>query len=88
LHDDHEGAGFPPRWRRERSCRVPLGSEGLKQRERQPVRRGVRGGSPEWARQFQALVALVLVVSLYRRERATRPLGFILSPSATLRVAG
>jgi hypothetical protein len=32
------------------------------------------------------LVALVLVVS--GRERATLPLGFILSPSATFRVAG
>ena len=34
------------------------------------------------------LVALVLVVSLRWRERATLPGGFILSPSATLRVAG
>ena len=34
------------------------------------------------------LVALVLVVFLHWRERATLPGGFILSPSATLRVAG
>jgi hypothetical protein len=34
------------------------------------------------------LVALALVVFPNRRERATFPLGFILSPSATLRVAG
>jgi hypothetical protein len=33
-------------------------------------------------------VVLVLFVSLNRRVRATSPLGFILSPSATLRVAG
>jgi len=37
---------------------------------------------------YWALVALVLAVSLHRRERATLPWGFILSPSATLRVAG
>jgi hypothetical protein len=35
----------------------------------------------------QAIVVLVLV-SLYLRERALLPEGFILSPSATLRVAG
>ena len=34
------------------------------------------------------LVALVLDVSWHWRERATLPWGFILSPSATLRVAG
>jgi len=37
---------------------------------------------------YWALVALVLAVSLHRRERANLPWGFILSPSATLRVAG
>jgi hypothetical protein len=31
---------------------------------------------------------MALVVFRYWRERATPPLGFILSPSATLRVAG
>ena len=35
-----------------------------------------------------ALIALVLAVFRYWRERATPPWGFILSPSATLRVAG
>jgi hypothetical protein len=34
------------------------------------------------------LVAQVLVVFLHWRERATLPGGYILSPSATLRVAG
>ena len=34
------------------------------------------------------LIALVLVVFRYSRERALLPWGFILSPSATLRVAG
>jgi hypothetical protein len=83
-----QGCGVPPRWCREDPAACRVGSEGLKQRGRQPIRRGVRGGSPECARQFQALVALVLAVSLYRRERATLSWGFILSPSATLRVAG
>jgi hypothetical protein len=31
------------------------------------------GRSPEYARQFRALAALVLVVSSYRRERVTLP---------------
>ena len=34
------------------------------------------------------VVVLVLDVSSHWRERATLPWGFILSPSATLRVAG
>jgi len=34
------------------------------------------------------LIVLALVVSRYRREHALPVLGFILSPSATLRVAG
>ena len=37
---------------------------------------------------LQVLIALVPDVSWYWRERATLPWGFILSPSATLRVAG
>jgi hypothetical protein len=37
-------------WKDPAACRV--GSEGLKQRGRQPIRRGVRGGSPESTRQF------------------------------------
>jgi hypothetical protein len=44
----------------------------------------VRGTPGSWS----VLIALVLVVFLDRRERATLPWGFILSPSATLRVAG
>jgi hypothetical protein len=44
----------------------------------------VRGTPGSWS----VLIALVLVVFLDRRERATVPWGFILSPSATLRVAG
>jgi hypothetical protein len=39
------------------ACRV--GSEGLKQRGRQPIRRGVRGGSP--ALQLRALLIRSLV---------------------------
>jgi hypothetical protein len=50
--------------------------------------RGARGGSPGCGKVPQVLIALVLVVSCIWRERATLPLGFILSPSATLRVAG
>jgi hypothetical protein len=50
---------------------------------------GARGGSPGCAEKVpQVLIALVLVVSCIWRERATLPRGFILSPSATLRVAG
>jgi hypothetical protein len=37
---------------------------------------------------LQVPAVLVLVVFQYRRERATPSRGFILSPSATLRVAG
>jgi hypothetical protein len=36
----------------------------------------------------RVLVALVLVVFWYSRERALSGWGFVLSPSATLRVAG
>ena len=49
---------------------------------------GGRGREPPAWTVLQVLVALVLVVSWYWRVRATLPGGFILSPSATLRVAG
>src|SRR5580693_7331037 len=38
--------GGPPRWCREDPAACRVGSEGLKQRGRQPIRCGVRGGSP------------------------------------------
>ena len=40
------GCGVPPRWCREDPAACRVGSEGLKQRGRQSIRRGVRGGSP------------------------------------------
>jgi hypothetical protein len=40
------GCGVSPRWCREDPAACRVGSEGLKQRGRQPIRRGVRGGSP------------------------------------------
>ena len=43
---------------------------------------------PRAVRVSTVLVALVLLSPRYWRERATPPWGFILSPSATLRVAG
>ncbi len=47
------GCGSSPRWCREDPAACCVGSEGLKQRGRQPIRRGVRGGSP--ALQVRAL---------------------------------
>ena len=58
-----------------------------KRGDRSHTRRGTGARAPAWTA-LQVLIALVLVVSSYRRERATLPWGFILSPSATLRVAG
>ena len=52
-----------------------------------PYARGHGGGTPAWTA-LQVLIALVPGVPRYWRERATPPWGFILSPSATLRVAG
>ena len=49
---------------------------------------GHLGGTPLGPGAEQVLVALVLVVFRYWRGRATFLGGFILSPSATLRVAG
>jgi hypothetical protein len=40
------GCEGSPRWCRENPAACRVGSEGLKQRGRQPIRRGVRGGSP------------------------------------------
>ena len=40
------GVRGSPRWCREDPAACRVGSEGLKQRGRQPIRRGVRGGSP------------------------------------------
>ena len=40
------GCGVLPGWCREDPVACRVGSEGLKQRGRQPIRRGVRGGSP------------------------------------------
>jgi hypothetical protein len=45
-----------------RSSRV--GSEGLKQRGRQPIRRGVRGGSP--ALQLRALLTRSKILNVQR----------------------
>ena len=60
----------------------------MKKRGDRSHTRGARGPrAPAWT-VLQVLVALVLVVSPYRRECATLPWRFILSPSATLRVAG
>ena len=47
------GVRAPPRWCREDPAACRVGSEGLKQRGRQPIRRGLRGGSPAW--QLRAL---------------------------------
>ena len=58
-----------------------------KRGDRSHTRGGTGARAPAWAT-FQVLIALVLVVSSIWRERATPSLGFILSPSATLRVAG
>jgi hypothetical protein len=49
----HGRCGVLPRRRREDPAACRVGSEGLKQRGRQPIRRGVRGGSP--ALQLRAL---------------------------------
>jgi len=54
----------------------------------EPYTRGAGRQPRACGRVLQVLIALVLVVSCYWRERATLPWGFILSPSATLRVAG
>jgi hypothetical protein len=40
------GVRGSPRWCREDPAACRVGNEGLKQRGRQPIRRGVRGGSP------------------------------------------
>ena len=42
------GVWVPLRWCREDPAVCRVGSEGLKQRGRQPIRRGVRGDSPAW----------------------------------------
>ena len=81
------GAGFPragagkilPRPRR------TVGGE--KAGRPEPYTGGTGARAPAWAT-LQVLIALVLVVSRIWRERATPSLGFILSPSATLLVAG
>jgi hypothetical protein len=46
LGQPNSGCGVPPRWCREDPAACRVGSEGLKQRGRQPIRRGVRCGSP------------------------------------------
>ena len=58
-----------------------------KRGDRSHTQGGTGARAPAWTA-LQVLIALVLVVSCYWRERATLPWGFILSPSATLRVAG
>ena len=50
------GCGVLPGWCREDPVACRVGSEGLKQRGRQPIRRGVRGGSP--ALELRALLTL------------------------------
>jgi hypothetical protein len=67
LERADSGCGVSPRWCGEDPAACRVGSEGLKQRGRQPIRRGVRGGSP----------ALQLRALLIRRSRQTvqgRPL--------------
>jgi hypothetical protein len=49
------GVRGSPRWCREDPAACRAGSEGLKQRGRQPIRRGVRGGSPGYGRVLQVL---------------------------------
>ena len=60
----------------------------MKKRGDRSHTRGARGREPPREPFSRLLIALVLDVSPYGRECATLPLGFILSPSATLRVAG
>jgi hypothetical protein len=82
LGHSASGCGVPPRWCREDPAACRVGSGGLKHRGRQPIRHGVRGGSPRvCGRVLQALIALVLVVSWHWRVRATLP-----HPSPTLTV--
>ena len=54
----------------------------------EPYAAGCGAAAPGVRESSRVLIALVLVVSWYWRVRATLPWGFILSPSATLRVAG
>ena len=61
----------------------------MKKRGDRSHTRGVRGGSPGvCGRVLQVLIALVLVVPCISAYAPPFPWGFILSPSATLRVAG
>ena len=59
----------------------------MKQRGRPSHTRGGRGEPRAWT-VLQVLIALVLVVSCIGANAPPFPWGFILSPSATLRVAG
>ena len=59
----------------------------MKQRDRQGHTHGARGQSPAWTA-LQLLIALALVASCIDANASPFSWGFILSPSATLRVAG
>jgi hypothetical protein len=59
----------------------------VKKRGDRSLHGGTGARAPAWIT-LQVLIALVPTSRRYWRERATPPRGFILSPSATLRVAG
>jgi hypothetical protein len=65
------GTGFPA-LAQGRSCRVRVGRQGVKQRGRRGHTHEGTGAEPR-VYAFQVLIALVLDVSGYLRERATLP---------------
>ena len=70
LERANSGCGVSPCWCREDPAACRVGSEGLKQRGRQPIRRGVRGGSP----------AFQLCALLIRRFQCGHPRPVHISP--------
>ena len=82
------GCGVLPRWCREDPAASARDGRGRKSGATGVIHGGTGARAPAWTA-LQVLVALVLNVSRFTGAYAPPlPWGFILSPSATLRVAG